>query len=227
MSFMQPRSAISICNAALGRISQQKVSGTLTSPVNFIASTCAEAYPRVVRTLLEQHHFGLATRRVALVEQTNDRPSEWLAAYAPPSDMAFPVTVLPYGVGQVQYYPALNGLIAKVNGFPIFLHSGGVIYSIVAWATLEYVSLNITEQDFNQTFENLVITFLASILAEPIVKDRALAKDLYEEGMGKLNWAIAQSLNATQPRYGDMPTETELERGGGIGSVAARLGLPY
>ncbi len=227
MSFMETRSAIAICNHALDRISQQGISGSLTNPVTNVARICARKYPMVVRTLLEQHHFGLASKRATLVEVANTRTGEWSGAYAPPPDMAFPVGFSGYSAGPVNFYRALGALIGTMSGRPVFRYEGGVIYSNLGTADLDYVSLDITEQDFNQTFENLVIVFLAAELAHPIAKDRQLGKDLYEEGMSKLNWAIAQSLNLQHQTYGSAPTETEMARGGGVGDFLGVLGGTY
>lgn len=214
MSFQEPRSDISICNRALDRVHQQPLSGTLSSPLNNAARVCSRHYKAVVRSLLERHHFGLATKRVALVEVTNDRSNEWLVAYAPPTDMAFPVTFAPYPSGQVNYYQGLGALLGLVSGRPIFAYASGVLYSQLSGAELEYVSFDITEQDFNQTFENLVMGFLASELAGGLVKDRNLQKDLFDEATTQLNLAIAHNLNIGRPTYGNSLTETELARAG-------------
>jgi hypothetical protein len=214
MSFQETKSDITICNRALDRISQQPLQGSLSNPLNNAARTCARLYKSVVRTLLEQHHFGLATKRQALVTVNNDRSNEWLVAYQPPSDMAFPVSFGPYAGSQVSYYRGLGALFGILAGRPVFAYASGVLYAQISDAELEYVSFDITEQDFNQTFENLVVVFLASELAHPIAKDRQLGKDLYEEGMSKLNWGIAQNLNIGGPTYGHTPTDTELARAG-------------
>lgn len=214
MSFQEPRSAINIANRALSRIGQAQITGTLDNPLNNAMRQCALHYKSVVRTLLEQHHFGLATKRQALVTVTNDRSNEWLFAYQPPSDMAFPVSFGPYPSGQVSYYQGLGALLGILSGRPIFAYASGVLYAQLEDAELEYVSFDITEADFNQTFENLVVVFLASELARGLAKDPKMAADLYEEGMSKLNWAIAQNLNIGRPTYGNSLTETELARGG-------------
>lgn len=216
MSFQEPRDAISICNKALGRIAQAQISGSLDNPITKPMRDCALYYKTVVRTLLEQHHFGIATKRQALVAVTNNRSSEWLGAYAPPSDMAFPVLFAPYSgmVSQVSYYRGIGALFGMLSGRRIFEYASGVIYTNLTDVELEYVSYNITEADFNQTFENLVVVFLASELARSLAKDPKLAQDLYDEGMAKLNWAIAQNLNIGRPTYGNGLTETELARGG-------------
>lgn len=215
MSFQEPRDAISICNRALGRIAQAPISGSLDNPITKVMRDCALYYKTVVRTLLEQHHFGLATKRAQLVAVTNNRSSEWVGAFAPPTDMAFPVQFAPYsGVASVSYYRGIGALFGMLSGRKIFEYASGVIYTNLSDVELEYVSFNITEADFTQTFENLVVVFLASELARSIAKDPKLAQDLYDEGMAKLNWAIAQNLNIGRPTYGNGLTETELARGG-------------
>lgn len=227
MSFAEPRNAITICNHALDRISQQSISGSLDNPISNVAKICARKYKLVVRTLLEQHHFNLATKRTTLVEVTNARAGEWTAAFQPPTDMAFPVGFSAFGSAPVAYYRALGALIGTLGGRPAFSYVGGVIYSNLGVTDLDYVSYDITEQDFNQDFENLVIIFLAAELAHPIAKDRGLGKDLYEEGMAKLNWAIAHNLNLQGPTYGNTPTETEITRGGGYSEFLGVMGGTY
>lgn len=220
MSFIETRSAISICNKALARIYEQPLAGALDDPANrnkLSGRECARSYPDIVRNLLEQHHFGLATKRVALVARSGGY-EEWAYSYAPPADMAFPVTVQPYGTVSgataIGYYRGLGYLIGMLYGRPMFRLQGGVIYSSQPNATLDYVSFDITEQEFTATFEKLVVQFLAAELALSIAKDRQLSNDLRQEAMNSLNLAIAQSLNATQPRYGDGPSEAELARSG-------------
>lgn len=220
VSFQETRSAISICNKALGRIQQGPLSGTLfpldAANQNKLAGReCARWYKSTVRWVLEQHHFGLARKRVALVEVTNDRSSEWTIAYQPPTDMAFPVIISPYpfGASQVSYYQGVGSIIAQVYGRPIFRYEGGVIYSLYAGGSLDYVSFDITEADFNETVEELIVRFLSSKLALSVAKDRQMAGDLEQDAIGKLNLAIAQSLNADNPRYGNFISEAELARG--------------
>lgn len=230
MGFQETKSDISICNKALSRIKQQELSGSLTDPANLnkhAARECARWYKTVVRQLLSEHHWGLATKRVALAGLANDRDSEWTNAYAPPSDMAFPVMVGPYasGIG-VSYYKGLGFILASLYGRPIFRFEGGTIYSIVDGATLDYVSFNITEQDFNEALESLIVMFLSSELARSVAKDDKLADDLYNQAVRKMNLVIAQSFNVNQPRYDNVISDTELARGGLDPQIANLYGLP-
>lgn len=217
MSFQEVRSEIAICNKALARIHQQPLAGSLLDPANqnkLAGRECARWYKSVVRKLLEQHHFGIATKRVELVEKTNTRSVEWAAAYAKPSDMAFPVAISPYlGASSVNYYTGIGYLLGSLYGRPLFRYEGSTIYALQGDAELDYVSYNITEHDFTQTFEDLVVIFLASQLAISIAKDRDMMDAYKEEGMNELNKAIAHELNLTGQRYGNFVSEGELTRG--------------
>lgn len=215
MSFQEVRSDILICNKSLSRIKQQPLSGSLDDPANLnkhAARECNLWYKTIVREVLTAHHWGLATKRAVLVTKTNDRDTEWLLAYVPPSDMAFPVMLGPFGsTAGVSYYRGLSSLLASIYGRPVFLYEGGTIYSQLDAATLDYVSFNITEADFNEAVEKLVVIFLAAQLARSIAKDDRLAKELHTEGVNAMNIEIARSLNMSQPQYGGTYT-TEAER---------------
>lgn len=220
MSFLTPRSAIDMCNKALSRIKQQPLSGSLTDPANLnkhAARECALWYPTVVRNVLTSHHFGLATKQVALVSQpTNDRELEWSSAYLAPTDMAFPVLVGPLATGSVgvSYYRGLGYLLASLYGRPLFRFANKTIYANTPGAVLEYVSFDLTEQDFNDAVEKLVVLFLASNLARSVAKNDDLARELHDEGLKELNLEIARELNMGGPRYGEWMSENEMVRNG-------------
>lgn len=218
MSFQQVRSEIDICNKALARIFQQPLSGSLLNPANqnkLSGRECNRFYKTVVRSLLEKHHWGIATKRVALAEIVNPRATEWAAAYGKPSDMAFPVAISPYeGSSQVSYYAGLGFLLGALGGMPVFRYEGSTIFARTAGAHLDYVSFDITEADFTQTFEDLVVEFLAAKLANPVAKDPGLAADIENSALSKMNQAIAHNLNVNGQRYDQYVTEGERVRGG-------------
>lgn len=220
MGFQEPRSAISICNKALSRVKQGQLAGSLDDPANLnkqAARECNLWYKTIVRQVLSMHHFGLATKRVPLVSPPlNDRAAEWAFSYIPPTDMAFPVQVLPMtGVAStVSYYVGIGFVLARLYGKPLFLWQSGTIYSQVAAAALDYVSFDITEQDFNEAVEALVVLFLAANLARSLAKDDKLAADIHNEATTRLNIEIAANLNMNQPRYDNNVGDTELARAG-------------
>lgn len=230
MSFLTPRSDIDFCNKALSRIKQQPLSGSLTDPANLnkhAARECNLWYKSIVRQVLTSHHFGLATKRVGLVSQSaNDRPVEWANAYVAPTDMAFPVLVGPLATGStgISYYRGLGFLIASLYGRPLFRFAAKTIYANISGAVLEFVSFDITEQDFNDAVEKLIVIFLASVLARSVAKDDTLARELHDEGIKELNIEIARELNIGGPRYGEGISEYEMARSGFDPRLAAVMG---
>ncbi len=212
MSFKEITSAVAIANRALGMISESKTLSTIDD-AGLNAQAVRRWYKPVVARLLELHHWGLATKNASLVEVTNNRSNEWLYAYAAPTDLAFPVGVsLTSGVSSVSYYRGLGGLIGMAYGKPIFQYQNGVLHSNLS-GDLEYVSYDITEADFNATFENIVILMLASRLALEIPKDMDLSKDLASQATTEINIAMAQNLNIGNRQYGQNMSESELARG--------------
>lgn len=219
MSFQQDRSDIDICNKALSRVKQQPLSGSLLDPANLnkqAARECNLWYKTIVRQVLTAHHWGLATKRVGLAYQTvNDRTSEWGFAYIPPTDMAFPVMVGLYDGGSgISYYQGVGYLLASLYGRPIFRYESGAIYSQIEGATLDYVSFNITEADFNDAVEALVVLFLAAQLARSLAKDDKLAESIHNEAQNRMNIEIARNLNMNQPRYFNGLSDSERARAG-------------
>ena len=220
MSFLETRSDISICNKALSRIGQATLSGTLDDPANnakLAARECRLHYKGTVRRLLEEHHWNLATKRQVLVENaTNERSLEWPFSYAAPSEMAFPVSLQVPGssTAPVAYYRGVGGLLAKLYGRPYFTYSGGVLYSYLGPAEVEFTSFDITEHDFTQQLEDMIVLFLAAKLAYSVAKDNTLGNLIKQEAINELNKVYANNLNEQQPRYDQTPSESELARAG-------------
>jgi hypothetical protein len=215
MSFKEITSDTAICNRALGMVSESKTISSLDDP-GINAQACRRWYKPIVARLLEMHHWGLATKKEPLVAVTNGRATEWMYAYDAPHDLAFPVGIsMESGASSVSYYRGLAGLVAMAYGRPIFLYQSGVIYSNMA-GDLEYVSYDITEADFNATFENIVILMLASRLALELPKDMDLSKELAQSAVTEINIAMAQNLNAGNRQYGMNVSEAEIARGSAL-----------
>lgn len=216
MSFKVIPSAASLGNMALAMVSESKFISSLDD-AGMQANAVKRWYKPIVSRLLEMHHWGLATKRTALVGVTNMRSTEWLYAYAVPDDLAFPVGMtLESGVSSVSYYRGLAGLIAMSYGKPIFQYHNGVIYSNMS-GDLEYVSLDITEADFTAAFADIVVLMLAAQLAMELPKDYKLHKALADEATAKINLAITANLNSGNRQYGQATSESELARGANFG----------
>jgi hypothetical protein len=217
MSFKEITSDVSIANRALGMVAESKMISSLEDP-GHIAQVIRRWYKPTVARLLETHHWGLATKRIALLQITNDRPNEWLYSFAAPDDVAFPVGIVQAnGTGNVSYYHGLAGLIGMLYGKPIFQFHNNVFYSNLE-GDLEYVSFDITEAAFNETFTNIVILRLAAKCALEIPKDAELAQELENSAATEINIAITHNLNAGGQKYGNAPSEAELVRGSLYGS---------
>lgn len=214
MSFKEYASANSLVNRALGMISESKTVSDLDNDSGIVAQAARRWYKPVVARLLEMHHWGLATKRSPLVSPAvNDRGNEWLYALVPPVDMAFPVGfVLGTGASSFSYYRGLAGLIGMINGRQAFQYHNGRLYTNYS-GDLEYVSYEITEADFNATFEDIVVHMLASRLALELPKDKGLSDELAASAQQAINVAITQNLNSGNPRYGNLVSEAELARG--------------
>lgn len=217
MSFKPTPSAVDICNRALSRIGQEPISSLVPpQPQGKASRACATWYKPVVSRLLEMHHWQLARERVTLTETTNDRTSEWLFKYVLPVDVAFPVSLAPLGgSSSLQYYRGLQGLLATLYGKPVFLLVGRNLYTRYE-GVLDYVSYDITESDFNASFENIVDLSLAAAICFDLTKSRAREEELRAQATSAMNFAITQDLNAGHPRYGDEPSERDIVRGDGF-----------
>lgn len=214
MTFRQAPSAVTICNRALSRIGHTPITSVEPpAPNNNAAQQCNIWYKPTVARLLEMHHWGLATRRASsLASVTSDR-TEWSYAFIAPDDMAFPVTFSIEGSGTgLQYYRGLGGLIASRMGRNVFLLSGRTLYSQLS-GPLDYVSFDIDESDFTESFAHIVELSVAASIAFPVTKNKKLEADLREQATGAMNIAIANSLNQGNHRYGDEVSERDMARG--------------
>lgn len=211
MSFRENLSGVAIANRALSRLAAVPIDSFEAAGPS--AREAARWYKSTVARLLELHHWNLARKRMPLTETTNDRGNEWLIAYALTDEVAFPVALSTLaGAGNLQYYAGLGGLLASLGGQPMFMLAGRKLYSRLA-GDLDFVSYDITENDFNATFANVVELTLAANMAYGITKNRARETELRQQATSAINIAIASNLNAGHPRYGDGVSERDRVRG--------------
>lgn len=226
MTFKQTASSTNLVNRALGMVSESRTISDIDEDSGFTAEVARRWYKPVVARLLEMHHWGLATKRSPLVAVTNTRSAEWTHAFSTPDDMAFPVGItLASGGSTVSYYRGLAGLIGMTYGRPLFLYHNGTLFSHMT-GDLEYVSFDITEADFNATFEDIVVMSLASRFALEIPKDVKLSQEYADQAQSAINLAIAQNLSVGRQQYGQHVSEAELVRGTLYGSNWDFLPLP-
>lgn len=205
---------VALCSRALSMLPEEPIASMDVG--GLVGRTCRIWYKPTVAWLLEQHHWNLATKRVTLAEITNTRSTEWRYAYARPTDLAFIKGLAPLsGDAGIGYYHALRSLLQPKQ----FAVVGNTIFANIQAGAVDYVSYDVTEAEFDETFANVIALSLASRFAQPITKKAKLAADLKKEASDALILAMTHNANEEQPTYGDAPTETELTRGaiGGIG----------
>lgn len=224
MSFKPDISANSIFNEALALLPAQPVQGE--DEPSLEARECRRFYKGVVAKLLEQHHWNLATKRGVLAETVNERDDEWGYAYTKPTDMAYPVALLPAVGAGWSGWRMHNWTYFLPGGQPLFMQAKGVLFSSVGAARLEYTSFDINEGDFSSLFKELVVLHLAAKICHPITKDAARARELQGQAEFERLRAIANDMNRNQPTYGNRPTETEIVRGAGIDYNLIGTGYP-
>ena len=212
MSFKVAISDVLIANEALAMIPQEPI--VSMSEQSLEARECQRWYKPVVAELLEKHHWGLATKRVALAAISNIRAGEWAYSYAKPADMAFPVK-MGGSYGSFSGWTYADGLYL-LGGRPMFLHVGGALFSSVPVAVLEYTSFDITEADFTNLFKRVVVIELAARICMAISKSETRTKLLMQLSEGERQRTIANDLNRSQLTYGNAPTESMLARGVGF-----------
>lgn len=223
MSFKPEISSVLIWNEALSLLPADPVQAE--DEASLKARECRRWYKSVVAALLERHHWNLSIKREPLAVVTNDRANEWAFAYAKPTNMAYPVSLIP-STGNAYSGWVFDDYAYVMGGRRLFMQSRGTIYSSVQAATLEFTSFDITEADFTTRFKDLVVEGLAAKLATPIAKDDTKARALSQSFEFNTQRGIASDMNRNQPTYGNKPTETEVARGVGYDRTFAGTGYP-
>lgn len=185
---------ISSCNEALALIGAGDIADLDEDSIE--SRACALLAPTLLDEVGEWADWPFKVRRSVLAEVTNDRPAEWLYAYAPPSDLGQPLairsveddaTTLPeYGP-----YP-----MPLQDAFPLrFLLEGGKIYSNVETATLVYTSKVIDIASIEPLVRRAFVDELAARLALPVKKDVKIAQAMRQQATISKNEAIANEQN--------------------------------
>jgi len=154
-------------------------------------------------------------KREVLAVVTNDRPAEWLHAYAVPSDMAQPLAVRE-PEDDADYLPAFGPYAFPLqDSYPLaFLIEGGRIYTNVATATLVYTRKNITAADLPASVQRAFELELGARIALPIKKDAKVAQYLSQQAEVARQRAIADEENKRQSYERRYVSQAEYARAG-------------
>ena len=204
---------LELCNRALSQIAAGAI-------VDFDEGSLeAREVFRFAQPLLDEMadwtewHWLVKRETLALV--SNDRPAEWLYAYAIPSDMAQPLavrevedaaTILPtFGPYS---FPLQDGISLA------FLNEGSVIYTNVPDAVLVYTRKNITAVDLPPLVQRAFELELGARIALPIKKDAKVAQYLSQQAEVARQRAIGDEENKRQSTPRRYVSEAEYARAG-------------
>lgn len=206
--------SLSVCNIALSEIRAPTIASL--SDADPGARACNVHYDDCLQLLLEAHGWGFAKVRATLaLLGVNDRSDEWLYAYAAPTDMAGPTRLVwPLSVPVSGFFYPWPYLWPRPPfGLDCYVLDGGVFYTNVENAVLEYVSKNVGEAAMPATFKRALELFLASRLAIALLDDRAKKGDLLQQAEAEKRRAMAEDMNR-YPRHDRQPLdEVALARG--------------
>jgi hypothetical protein len=190
--------SITICNLALGEIRAPAIADITEDSIE--AQNCARYYPQCLKLMLERYNWSFATRICALAEFTvNPRATEWLHAYALPSDMAYAKRLVPNGVaGGVP-------LDSRFRAWPsewgqAYIVEAGVLYSNVQNAILEYSAIDIPEAVMPAMFTDALTYYLAARLAVPLRDSRQIKGEMLQQAEAAIHRAMADDANRQQQR---------------------------
>jgi hypothetical protein len=219
---MAPPSRLEICNLALGHLPAAPIASIDENSLE--ARECRRYYPRVVADMLEgSHDWSFANQRVQLAAlATNDRPSEWLHAYALPSNIGNPVRVLPdfEGLGLGLPVPLPGEPYAEAwavtGGYfeTPYIIEGTTLYSNVADATLEYAVNDIAGLNVSQLVATAMALDLAARLAVPVKKNSERESKLMAAAEMAWQRAIADDRNRHPEHSGQYVAEAMTVRRG-------------
>jgi hypothetical protein len=178
---------VDICNLALANLGDTATVASLNPPEGSAqAEHCARFYPMARNALLEMHPWGFATHRVRLALLGNPW-AQWRYAYAQPADVLNLLAVLPpdaaddYSIDLPQANfgrrPA-NAVAYTPQPFSCEVNAAGaqIILTNQADAALRYTAVVTDTSKFSPLFTVALSWHLASMLAGPILKGDAGAK---------------------------------------------------
>ncbi len=182
-------SVVDICNLALAHLGDDATVSSIDPPEGSAqAEHCKRFYAMARDGLLLMHTWGFSTKRILLASVTNPY-TQWDYAYAMPADCSNVISVLPSD--SVDDYSG-RMIPTEAPHFPPFISAGmylpqpyaveadvsgnKVIYTNQEDALLRYQALVTDPTKFDALFVLALTWYLASMLAGPILKGDAGAK---------------------------------------------------
>lgn len=206
---------ITLCNQALGLIAAGDIASLGETAVE--AKYCNRfAQPLLDEMIGWSESFGFGRSRVLLASVTNDRPAEWLYAYAVPSDVGTSIAIR--AVEDDAYGLPTSGpyTFPLQDALPLaFVQDGNRVYTNVETATLIYSRKTIDASELSALGQRAFVDELAARLAMPVKKANvAQVQALRKQAeISRARW-VADEENKTPRNQARYISEAEYARGG-------------
>lgn len=191
---------IPLCNQALAGIGKAPIADLDEGSLE--ARECQRfAEPLLAEMVEWSDCLPFAQKRAVLAVVTNDRPAEWMYAYAAPSDMAAPIAIRE--VEEPADYLPKNGPFTfprqDTEPFP-FLHEAGKIYANVETATLVYTRDTIDVSELPALGQRAFVTELQARLAMPLTKDARIEQGAMQKAeIARVRWLADEENKNPRP----------------------------
>ena len=206
---------ITACNSALAAIAK----GFITSldEGSLEAQYCNLLAPQLLEEMGDWTVWPTMIARETLASVPNDRPAEWLYAYARPAEYGKPVAIrrVEEALTSAPEYSSPYTLPHQDTMRLAFLAEGDKIYSNVKDAVLVYTKNSLVADDLSPAMRRAFIDELAARLATPVAKLSARAVQSLEQKamMSKMD-AIADAQNSNERIMPNYKSDAEWAREG-------------
>lgn len=196
-------SEVGICSLGLSYLGLDPIT-SLTAQTKS-AKECALHYPIQRDSLLEDHHWGFATKREALALLT-DTYAGWTYAYQMPPDCIAPRKL--YDPSSVNQDLDIDEILktAKHVAYEVALSKSGstrVLLTNLADATLIYTKRVTDCNAFTALFVEALSLRMGSVLAYPLRRDKQREEQLYNKSIFIINKGKVSDANAGEPKDSD------------------------
>jgi hypothetical protein len=204
---------LELCNRALGQIAAGAIASFDEGSLE--ARECERFAQPLLDELADWTEWRWLVKRVGLAIVTNDRPAEWLYAYAQPTDMAQPLAIRE-PEEDAQGLPTFGPYAFPMqDSFPLaFLNEGGVIYTNVEAAVLVYTRNSVTPADLPPLVQRAFELELGARIALPIKKDSKVAQYLSQQAEVARQRAVSDEENKRQSFERRYVSQAEYARAG-------------
>lgn len=205
---------ISLCNQALNLVAASTIASLDEASIE--ASKCkAFAQPLLNEMVEWSDSFGFGRKRITLAGLANDRPAEWLYAYAAPSDIGTPIAVRAVEDDAVDLPIGGPYTLPTQETQPLaYAYEEGRIYTNVETATLIYTKAEIEANDLPALGQWAFVTELAARIYLPIKKDAKGAQSLQQQAeIARRRW-VADEENKNPRNATRYVSEVEYARAG-------------